>query len=454
LDIYIYGVGHTEGKTMPSTHWETMEYLKSLGFKTNPLNALVHEIKEVEEYHSARERERESLPYEADGVVAKVNLISLQERLGNVGHEPRWAIAYKFAPIQRTTRLKDIGISVGRTGTLNPYAILEPVSIGGVSIKQAALHNEEDIHRKDIRIGDVVTVQRAGDVIPQVVGPIVSRRTGKEVLFDMRSRWPVCPVCGAEVIKPEGEVMYRCPNAACPAQVRERLEHFASRGGMDIEGIGEKLSEALFKSGLVRDVGDLYYLTREQLSDLERMGDKSAANILDAIQNSKNRPLAKLIFAMGIFHVGEETAELLAKHFDSIDKLSDTSRDELISIPSIGPKIADGILAFFRQRENRCIIEKLRKAGVKLEQASPKQKRLPLAGREFVLTGSLETYTRDEAAARIKELGGSVGSSVTRKTTYLVVGADPGSKFTKAQALGITMLNEAEFLQLLREAGE
>ncbi len=448
LDIYIYGLGYTEGKAMPQTHWETMEYLKSLGFKINPLNAPVHEIKEVEEYHSTWEKERENLPYETDGVVAKINSIALQERLGNVGHEPRWAIAYKFPPTQRTTRLKDIKISVGRTGTLNPYAILEPVSIRGVTIKQAALHNEEDIHRKDIRIGDMVTVQRAGDVIPQIVGPIASRRTGEEVLFAMPSR---CPVCGAEVMRPKGEVMHRCPNAACPAQVQKRLEHFASRGGMDIEGVGEKLSAAFLKAGLVKDAADLYYLTHEQLSSLDGMGYKSASNVLDAIEKSKDRPLARLIFALGIFHVGEETAKLLAERFNSIDNLSHASYDELASIPSIGPKIADSILAFFQQEENRHIIEKLKKAGVKLEQALPKPRELPLTGQEFVLTGRLETFARQEAAERIKGLGGSVGSSVTQKTAYLVVGADPGSKLTRARSLGITVLNEAEFLQLLQE---
>ncbi|GAG96565.1 unnamed protein product, partial [marine sediment metagenome] len=274
LDIYIYMLGYAEGKATPPTHRETMEYLKSLGFKVNPNNKLLASIDQVEKfYHNWVER-RESLPYEADGIVVKVNQLDLQERLGSIGHEPRWAIAYKFPAIQGTTRLIDIGISVGRTGTLNPYAILEPVSVGGVTIKQAALHNEDDIRRKDIRIGDTVVVQRAGEVIPQVVGPVTSKRSGREKLFKMPKR---CPVCGAEAIKPEGEAMSRCTNAACPAQVQERLEHFVSRVGMDIRGIGESQSAMLLREGLVKNVADLYDLKdkREQLVNLERMAEKS-----------------------------------------------------------------------------------------------------------------------------------------------------------------------------------
>ncbi|GAF94400.1 unnamed protein product, partial [marine sediment metagenome] len=303
---------------------------------------------------------QEELPYDADGVVVKINSIAFQDELGHVRREPRWAIAYKFPAVQGTTRLIDIGINVGRTGSLNPFAILEPVHIGGVTIKQAALHNEEDIHRKDIRIGDWVTVQRAGEVIPEIVGPIISRRTGKEKVFHMPRR---CPVCGAEVIKPEGEAMHRCTNAACPAQALERIKHFVSRGAMDIDGIGDKLSRALFDVGLVKDVGDLYSLKDEekkkQLIDMEKMAEKSVAHVLDSIEGSKNRPLERVIFGLGITHVGDETAELLAEHFTSLDKLSRAQREQLVDIPSIGPKIADSILAFFRQDENKCIIDKL-----------------------------------------------------------------------------------------------
>jgi len=446
LDIYIYALGYAEGKKVPENHWERMEYLKSLGFKVSPYNTLCKTIEEVEEYHQEWEERRERLPYETDGVVVKVNSIDLQDRLGFVGHEPRWAIAYKFPAIQGTTILKDIGINVGRTGSLNPYAILEPVRVGGVTIKQAALHNEEDIRRKDIRIGDTVIVQRAGEVIPEIVGPIVSKRTGRERVFSMPSN---CPVCGAEVIKPEGEAMHRCTNAACPAQALERLKHFVIRGAMDIDGVGEKLITALFQAGLVKDVADLYYLTREQLLGMERMADKSVSNILNSIERSKDRPLARVIFALGILHIGEETAELLASHFPSIDRLAKATEEELFSIPSIGPKIAESVVAFFRQKENQRIIEKLRKARVKLEEAPAEPRELPLAGQEFVVTGRLEAFTRSEAEARIKELGGAVGSSVTEKTIYLVVGADPGSKLDKAHSLGTKLLNEEEFLRVI-----
>ncbi|HEX76462.1 MAG TPA: NAD-dependent DNA ligase LigA, partial [Dehalococcoidia bacterium] len=339
------------------------------------------------------------------------------------------------------------------TGSLNPYAILEPVRVGGVTISSAALHNEEDIHRKDIRIGDWVVVQRAGEVIPEIVEPIVSRRTGKEKIFSMPGR---CPVCGSEVIKPEGEAMHRCTNAACPSQALERIKHFVSRGAMDIDGVGEKLCQALFEAGLVKDAADLYYLTKGQLLNLERMADKSISNVLNSIQKSKDRPLARVIFALGITHVGDQYAELLAEQFQSIDQLAEASQEELSNLPSIGPKIAESIVAFFRQEGNRQIIKKLRKAGVRLEKEKVEEARpeeLPLAGLEFVLTGKLETFSRSEAEAKIKALGGKAGSDVTKKTSYVVVGTDPGSKLAKAEKLGTKTLNEAEFLELLDKAG-
>ena len=459
LDIYIYMLGYAEGKTTPPTHWETTEYLKSLGFKVNPDNSLLATIEQVEQYYRTWAERRENLPYEADGIVVKINEIALQESLGNVGHEPRWAIAYKFPAIQGTTRLVDIGISVGRTGTLNPYAILEPVSVGGVTIKQAALHNEDDIRRKDIRIGDTVIIQRAGEVIPEVVGPIKSKRSGQEKefsllekIFDEGKKRPSCPECKAEVIKPEGEVMYYCSNATCPAQAQQRLEHFASRGAMDIRGIGESQSAMLLKEGLVKDAADLYYLKdkKEQLIKLERMAEKNVTNILEAIEKSKETPLARLIFALGIRHVGEEMAEILAGEFHSMDKLADASREELLSISTVGPKIADSIIAFFKEEENRRIIERLRGVGVRLEEAA-RAEELPLAGEEFVITGRLETLSRQEAEARIKALGGAAKSDVTRKTTYLVVGTEPGSKLARAQALGIKQLNEQELRNLLEK---
>ncbi len=460
LDIYIYMLGYSEGKATPSTHRETMEYLKSLGFKVNPNNALLTSIEQVENYHHIWVERRESLPYEADGIVVKVDSLDLQRQLGNIGHEPRWAIAYKFPAIQVSTRLIDIGISVGRTGTLNPYAILGPVSVGGVTVRQAALHNEDDIRRKDIREGDWVYIQRAGEVIPEVVGPIISKRTGQEKefsllekIFDSEKQRPACPACGAEVVKPEGEVMYYCSNAACPAQVRERIEHFASRGAMDIRGIGESLSATLFENRLVKDAGDLYSLgeKREQLLKLERVAEKSVDNLLNAIDKSKERTLPRVIFALGVRHVGAEMAEILAKHFGSVDRLAKASREELLAIPAVGPKIADSITTFFQQEENRHIIEELRKAGVRLGGEAVKPEELPLAGQEFVITGTLKAFTRQEAEARIKVLGGTTKDNVTRKTTYLVAGADPGSKLARARALGTKQLTEEELLHLLRQ---
>jgi len=450
LDIYIYGVGLVEGGVTLSTHWETLEYLKSLGFKLNPQNELLKNLQQAESYYQHWLEEIEHLPYEADGIVFKVNRYDLQERLGNVGGEPRWAVAYKFPATQETTRLLDIGVSVGRTGTLNPYAILEPVNVGGVIVKRAALHNEDDIRRKDIRIGDTVIVQRAGEVIPEVVSPVVSLRTGKEKVFVMPSR---CPVCGAEAIKPEGEAMSRCTNMSCPAQVYELVKHFVSRGAMDIEGIGEKLAEALLKADLIKDAGDIYTLKdkKEEFLGLERMGEKSASNVLKAIEESKNRPLSRVIFALGIRHVGSETAEILVKHFGSIDKLAQSTAEELMAAPTIGPTIAESIVAFFRQESNRKVIEKLRQAGVRMREEAAMPRELPLVGKEFVVTGKLDSFTRTEAEARIRELGGTVGSSVSKKTTYLVVGADPGSKRDRARELGTTLLTEEQFLKMIGE---
>jgi len=475
LDIFIYGLGWAEGKSVPDTHWEIMQYLKSLGFKLNPNNTLCRTIDEAKSFYTKWVKNQEALPYEADGVAVKINSIPYQVELGYVGREPRWAIAYKFPAVQGTTRLLEIGINVGRTGSLNPYAILEPVQVGGVTISRAALHNEEDIHRKDIRIGDWVVIQRAGEVIPEIVEPIVSRRTGKEKKFSMQKKaWeiyrekmhlgkkvkppdhPICPECGAEAIKPEGEAMHRCTNAACPAQALERIKHFVSRGAMDIEGVGENMSQALFntKPKLVEDVGDLYSLKkkREQLLKMEKLAEKSVDNILNSIEKSKDRPLPRVIFALGIPNIGDQTAVLLSEHFTSIAKLGRASKKQLQEIPSIGPKIADSILAFFRQKQNKEIIKKLRGAKVKLKAEKAKRKDLPLAGLDFIITGRLEASPREAAEAKIKELGGKAGSDVTRKTSYLVVGEDPGSKLARAQALGTKMLTEKEFLELLKQA--
>jgi DNA ligase (NAD+) len=476
LDIYIYGVGLVEGGETFTTHWKTLEYLKSLGFKLNPKNEHLDNLQQAESYYKHWLEEIEHLPYEADGIVFKVNRYDLQERLGNVGGEPRWAIAYKFPATQATTLLENIGISVGRTGTLNPYAILREVNVGGVTVKRAALHNEDDIRRKDIRIGDMVVVQRAGEVIPEIVKPVDSLLTRPNKEFSLKEKawqiysekhglteeqapnYVVCPECGSEAIKPGGEAMYRCTNVSCPAQVYELVKHFVSRGAMDIEGIGEKLAgalleETLLKAGLIKDVGDIYTLKdkKEQLIGLERMGEKSAANVLKAIDESKNRPLSRVIFALGIRHVGSETAEILVKHFGSIDKLSQSTEDELMAAPTIGPTIAESIVAFFRQESNRKVIDKLRQAGVRMREETAKPRDLPLAGKEFVVTGKLDSFSRTEAEARIRELGGLVGSSVSKKTDFLVVGADPGSKVDRARELGTALLNEKQFLKMLEE---
>jgi DNA ligase (NAD+) len=454
LDIWVYGMGWAEGKAVPDTHWEIMQWLKSLGFKINPKIALVHTLDEVEKYHQDWVETRERIPYEADGIVAKVNSIALQQELGTAAREPRWAIAYKFPAVQATTKLLKIGINVGRTGSLNPYAVLEPVRVGGVTISSAALHNEEDIHRKDIRIGDWVVVQRAGEVIPEIVEPVVSRRTGKEKIFHMPKR---CPVCGSEVIKPEGEAMHRCTNAACPSQALERIKHFVSRGAMDIDGVGEKLCQALSEAGLIKDSADLYYLTKDQLLGLERMADKSASKVLKSIEASKDRSLDRVIFALGITHIGEQYATLLADEFQSVGRLSRASKKKLSNSHSIGPKIAEGIVAFFRQEGNKRIIEKLKekRVGQGLGKRKPKvvkPEKLPLSGHEFVFTGKLQSLSRSEAEARIKALGAKVGSDVTKNTSDVVEGADPGSKLAKARRLGINIMNETEFLALLDKA--
>ena len=451
LDVFVYTLGQLQDGAEPRTHWEALEVMKSLGFKVNPESKLFDSIEEVTAYCAGWEQKKERLGYEIDGVVVKVNDLEIQSELGYVGREPRWAVAYKFPPTQATTKLKSIEINVGRTGSLNPYAVLEPVRLAGVTIKLATLHNEEDIHRKDIRAGDTVLIQRAGEVIPQVVGPIVSKRTGEEVEFHMPDR---CPVCGGPVVKLDNEAMHRCTNTlGCPAQRYELLKHFVSRPAMDIQGIGESLSAALIEAGLVHDVADLYYLKAQQLLNLDRMGEKSAENVLKAIEESKGRPLARLFFAVGIRYVGEETAKLLADAFRSLDRLMNASYEEVVSVEGIGPKIAQSILEYFANDRNRQVIDKLREAGLRFEE-EPEAPRgdLPLAGKQFVITGTLQGISRLRAEERIKELGGLVGSAVTRKTNYLVVGLDPGSKLQKAESLGTKILTDEEFQAILHGA--
>ena len=441
--------------TIPRTenHWEALDWLKGLGFRVNPQNRLCHTLEEAYDFYQVWLERRHELPYEIDGVVIKVAPFAYQDALGVVGREPRWAVALKFPAEQAVTQLLDIGINVGRTGSLNPYAILEPVIVSGVTVKQASLHNEEDIHRKDVRIGDWVTIERAGDVIPHVVGPVMARRTGSERVFRMPTH---CPVCGTMVIKPEGEAMHRCPNASCPVQFLELLKHFVSKGAMDIDGLGEQWCRILIDRELVRDVADLFYLEKDQLLALDRMGDRLATKIMTNIEASKERPLPRLLFALGILHVGSEVADVLAQRYASLGQLAATTQDQLTEIPGIGPKIAESIAAYFRVPHNQAVIDKLGRAGVDPHQVivelSPDE--LPLLGLTFVVTGTLSSLPRREAEARIKALGGTATSSMTRKTDYLVVGESPGSKLDQARRLETAVLDETAFLDLLDSADQ
>ena len=448
MQIWVYALGDAGESSHPSDHWETLEWLGSLGFRTNPNNRLCHTLAEVNDYYREWLERRHDLLYEVDGVVIKVNPFNYQNSLGVVGREPRWAIAYKFPAERGVTKLLEININVGRTGSLNPQAILEPVIVSGATVRHASLHNEEDIRRKGIRIGDWVTVERAGDVIPHIVGPIVDRRTGDEVEFRMPEN---CPECGTAIVKPEGEAMHRCPNASCPAQFFELLKHFVSRGAMDMDGLGEQWCRILIDQDFVSTVADLYFMEKERLLTLERMGDRLATKIMDNIEASKTRPLPHILFALGITHVGAEVAELLTQRYASVDQLARASQEELTEIPGIGPKIAESIYGYFQVEGNRAVIEKLREAGVKLhhelEIVNPSD--LPWHGLTFVVTGALSAMTRREAETKIKALGGSGTSSVTRKTCYLVAGESPGAKLDTANRLGTKVLDETAFLQLL-----
>ncbi len=458
LDIWIYQLGWLEGPPISGSHYDTLKHLGELGFRINPNIQRYQTIDQVVGFVKQWESKRESLDYEVDGLVIKVDDLQVQRALGVVGREPRWAIAFKFPPNQATTKLMRIDVNVGRTGVLTPFAVLDPVVVSHARVGMATLHNEDDIRRKDIRIGDIVIVQRAGEVIPQVVGPVVSRRTGEEVEFQMPTH---CPVCGEPVGRPDGEVRTYCTNRACPAQTFRLLEHFAGRGAMDIEGLGESLSGELLRTreidgeqrSLVSDVADLYSLTREDLLNIERFGDKSATNLVNNIEASKTRPLANLLYALGIRHVGGETATLLADHFGSIDAMLEATPEEYASVASIGDKTADTIYEYFQDEQNRELIEKLREAGVNLKSERRAAREGPLNGLSIVVTGSLQRYTRNEIESTIKRLGGAVASGVSKKTAYVVVGESPGSKLVKAQELGVPVLDEDAFEAMLKEKG-
>jgi len=445
LDAFCYGAGAVVGARF-DTHAALLAALVGWGLQTNPLNRLCPDAAAAIARYRELEAERERLPYEIDGVVLKVDDLAAQERLGQVSRSPRWAVAYKFKAQQAETRVNAIVPSVGRLGTVTPIAELEPVQVGGVTVRNASLHNMDEIARKDVRVGDTVVVERAGDVIPYVVRVVKEKRRGRPRRFKMP---PTCPVpgCGGRVVREEGEVAYRCINAACPAQLKSRIRHFASRGALDVDGLGEKLVDQLVERGLVRDFADLYHLRAEQLAGLERMAAKSAANVVAAIERSKRPPLARLLYALGIRHVGEHLGQILAEHFRDLGALLDASEDDLVAIHGVGPEVAASVRRFTAEPANRRVVARLLEAGVAPEPPAPP--RGVLAGKVLVLTGSLETLTRGEAERRIVAAGGTIGGSVTKRTDYVVAGTDPGSKLAKARKLGTTILDEESFLALV-----
>ncbi|MCX8012308.1 MAG: NAD-dependent DNA ligase LigA [Desulfobacterota bacterium] len=445
LDIFCYGIGLVEGYSF-SSQWELLNTLPQWGFKVNSRIQLCKNIKEVIDYYYSIERIRETLEYEIDGIVIKVNDFSLQEKLGTISRSPRWALAYKFPPRQAATKIIEIIPQVGRTGAITPVAVMEPVSISGVTVSRATLHNQDEIDKKDIRVGDTVIVQRAGDVIPEVVAVLKERRIGKEVPFRIPSN---CPVCGAKVVRLPGEVLHRCINLSCLAQLKKTIHHFASKRAMDIEGLGDKLIDRLVDEGLVKNVADLYYLNEKDLIPLERMGEKLASNIINAIEQSKKRDLARFIYALGIRHIGEHLALILAKHYSKIEDLMDAREEELMQINEIGPEVARSIVSFFSQKSNRELIEKLKSAGIKLITPKKKIAEGKLQGKIFVFTGTLARFTREEAKNLVESLGGQVNSSISKKTDYVVVGRDPGSKYEKAKSLGIAILSEEDFRKIV-----
>jgi DNA ligase (NAD+) len=452
LDIFVYGVGDINGVTI-NTQMEVLDFLRESGFRVNPNVKLCQNIDEVTGFADSWNDRRDELNYDIDGVVVKVNSLEQQATLGATARTPRWAVAYKFPAKQGTTVIRDIIVQVGRTGALTPVALLEPVELAGSTVSRATLHNEDIIRSKDIRIGDTVIVEKGGDIIPEVVKVITGNRTGDEREFVMPLK---CPECGSEVTRAEGEVASRCIGEACPAQVREGIIFFASRDAMDIEGMGPQLVSQLIARGLIKGFSDIYSLGFRDLVELERMGAKSAENLLGAIQDSKSRPLHRLINALGIRHVGERTARDLAVHFGSMDKLSKATYDQLINIPEVGPKVAESVVTFFRNPGNQEALKRLQAKGVNMVEdirpASPDQANR-FAGKTVVFTGSLERFTRKEAEDAILASGGKTSGSVSKNTDYVIVGKDPGSKYNKARTLGVPVLTEEEFEMMLKGDG-
>jgi DNA ligase (NAD+) len=446
LDFFGYQIGYMQGMTF-RTQWEALQLIREWGFPVNPHIHLAHSLDEVMEYCNKWEKERFNLPYEIDGVVIKINDLAQQEELGVVAHDPRWAIAFKYPPIQVATQLLDIRVNIGRTGSVNPWAMLEPINIRGVTVSRAALHNEEDIQRKDLRIGDWVLVQRAGEVIPQVVKPIIERRTGQEEVYHLPEN---CPRCGTPIVRIPDQAMAYCPNPRCPARNIEGIMHFVSKGAMDIDTIGEKTCEQLVDAGLIQSVADFYTLTRDQLLELEGVKEKSADNMLAGIEASKHRSLARLLFGLNIRYMGEKTAQIIAQAFGDIDRLMAASEEEIIKVPGIGPKIGHSVYGWLQEPDNRALIERLRQAGLNMTEERQEISG-PLVGQSFLLTGRLTSMTRSAAEETITQLGGTIASGVSKSLSHLIVGEDPGSKLAKAQKAGVPIHDEQWLVDLFKE---
>jgi len=448
LRMFCYGVGTIQGASF-ETHWEMMLALQAWGFRVNrPHIRICKHSTEVIQYCQELEEKRNSFPYEIDGAVIKVDSLALQARLGAVSRSPRWALAWKFKPTQESTRVIKIEVQVGRTGALTPVAHLEPVEVAGVIVRRATLHNEEEIAKKDVRAGDTVVVQRAGDVIPEVVKVVGAKRTGAEKPFQMPDK---CPICGSGVARKTGEAVLRCPNKNCPAQVRGLIRHFVSRGAMDIDGLGEKTVEQLIDRGMVTEPADLYELDLEKLVKLDKIAEKSAGNLVRAIENSKKTTLDRFIYALGIRHVGQHVAQVLAAHFGGIDRLRAANEDALLAVPEVGPQIAESVVSYFSDVNRSRQVDRLLDHVVLEKPAAVPSKGSSLEGKTLVLTGTLEGMTRPEAIERIGHCGGRVASSVSSRTDYVVAGASPGTKLAKAQELGVEVLSEDDLLAMLQE---
>ena len=447
LSVFMYAIGFLAGNN-PGSHDKGLAWLRELGFRVNPEHKVCQDIQEVIAYCQQWQAKRFDLPYAIDGMVIKVSSLEQQERLGATLKSPRWAIAYKFPAEQAVSTIKDIILRVGRTGVVTPTALLEPVQLAGTTVSKATLHNEDIILQKDIRIGDKALVQKAGDIIPEIVQVYPEQRTGQEIPFTIPT---TCPECGAQVVRVEGEAAHRCTNENCPAKSREGIIHFVSRGAMDIVGLGEGIINQLIRSNLVKDPADLYDLQYEELIRLERMGARSSQKLLDALAASKNNSLSQLLFGLGIRHVGERAAKILAQHFGSLAAIRKAQVEDLTNIPEIGPRIAESLVEYFNKPENQTLIERLAKAGVNMQEqlVQPAPGEQTLAGKTFVVTGTLQGFSRQDAQQAIEKLGGKVSGSVSKKTDYVVVGENPGSKHEKALQLGVTVLDEEGFIALL-----